>query len=160
MLFSRRSRSIACSIALVFLSACSAPVLKTPVRVAAYDGPLRSIDEVGVFLPAQSVKISKIDGVDVATFKRGDTAFGMGGWEIELLPGKHSLEFDYLLEVPAYTVRSSSPTIKVVDVEAGHVYLANDVTFPDQRWDVKVADVTTLERGNLAARRAAAAARN
>ena len=82
------------------------PFLKTPARVAAYDGPQRSIDEVGALLPAQSVKISKVDGIDVA---------------------------------------------------AGHVCIANDVTVPDRRWNVKVADVTRLERVNLAARRAAAA---
>ena len=156
MLLSRRPRFIACSIALVYLTACSAPVLKTPVRIAAYAGPLRAIDEVGVFLPAESIKISKVDGVDVATFKRAETAFGMGGWEIELLPGTHSLEFTYLLEVPAYTVRSSSPTIKVVNVEAGHIYATNDLAVPNARWDVQVEDVTGQERANLAARRAAA----
>ena len=154
MLLSRRPRSIACTVALLFLTACSGPVLKTPASIAAYAGPLRTIDEVGVFLPGPSVKLSKVDGVDVGTFKRGDIALSMAGAEIELLPGTYSIEFDYLLEVPAYTVRSSVPTIKTVNVEAGHVYIANDVTVPNGRWDVKVDDVTALERTKLAARRA------
>jgi hypothetical protein len=157
MPYSRLPRSIACAIALVMLAACSAPVLKTPVRIPAYAGPLRTIDEVGVFLPGPSVKVNKVDGVDVGTFKRADSGFGLGGWEIELLPGTYSIEFDYLLEVPAYAVRSSVPTIKIVNVEAGHVYIANGVTAPNSRWDVKVADVTALERANLAARRAVTA---
>jgi hypothetical protein len=156
MIIPYRPRLIACSVAIVFLSACSTQILKTPVRVPVYEGPLRSIDEVGVFLPTQLVGLSKVDGAYVIGFKRAEIPFGMGGWEIELLPGMHRLEFDYLVNVPNVTVRSTSPVIKMFNIEAGHIYIAGPADAPKGRWGVDVDDVTERERANLAARRGAA----
>jgi len=51
---------------------------------------------------------------------------------------------------------SSSPTIKVVNVEPGHVYIARFIAAPNARWDVKVDDVTAIEGTKPAARRAMA----
>lgn len=157
MLFSCRLCLIASTIALITLAACSTPILTTS-RVSAYTGPLRSIDDVGVFLQDQSVMLTKVDDVDLSTFRRTDGALTISGSEIELLPGTHSLEFRYLLEVPVYTIRSSSPTIKVVEVEAGHVYMPTYVVQPNSRWDVKIEDVTAFEHAKLTARRSAISA--
>jgi hypothetical protein len=145
---------IACSIAVVFLSACSTEILKTPIRIPVYDGPLRSIHEVGVLLPAQIVRINKVDGVEVKTFKRADVPFGMAGWEVELVPGTHQLEFDYVLDIPNRQVRSTVPSTITVNIEAGHIYSAYTADdAPKGRWRAALRDVTESERASLAARR-------
>lgn len=115
---------------------------------------MRSIHEVGVLLPAQIVQINKVDGVEVKTFKRADIPFGMAGWEVELPPGIHELEFNYVLNLPNRQVRSTVPSVITVNIEAGHVYSAYTADdAPKGRWRAALADVTEKERANLAARR-------
>jgi hypothetical protein len=151
----RPLRVLASGLAIVLLSACSTQILKTPQRVPAYAGPLRSVDDVGVFLPVQLYSLTKVDGTNVSEFKRPELPFGMGGWEIELLPGVHTLEIDYHLDLPNMKVRSISPVVQRVDIQPGHVYvLRGDAGFKG-RWNAEVVDVTESQRSALVKRRSA-----
>jgi hypothetical protein len=157
MITLRWSSLVACSIALVVLSACSTEILKTPVRIPVYDGPLKSIDEVGIFRPNQLVSIGTVDGINVGKYKRVEVPFGMGGWEIEILPGPHVFEFNYSLNIPNRTVHSTAPYVKPFTVEAGHIYVAQAAYGPRNQWSVDIVDVTESHRAWLVERREAVA---
>lgn len=145
----------ACTAAIVLLSACSTEILRTPIRIPVYQGPLRSTAEIGVFLPTHSILMYSVDGEKVSEFKRAEIPFGMAGWQIELLPGMHRLEFNYRQELPNVTTRSTAPAINMVNVEGGHIYALQAADLPNRGWGVDVVDVTEQEWARVAAKRTA-----
>lgn len=107
------------------------------------------MEEVARFLPTEVV-LNKIDGADVPAFKVTEY-YGMAGRNIEMLPGIHKLEYEYFHYGDKQIVRTIRPAVKVVNVEAGHVYAAELLTGERKRWDVNIVDVTERERAKLAA---------
>jgi hypothetical protein len=138
---------VSCSIAITLLSACSTPPAARP-RFPLYVGPLRPVEEVARFLPT-SVVLTRIDGADVPAFKLTEY-YGMAGRNIEMLPGMHKLEYEYFEYGQHRIVKTVTPAIKLVNVEAGHVYAAEVLLGERKRWDVNIVDVTERERAKLA----------
>jgi hypothetical protein len=138
---------VSCSIAITLLSACSTQPTARP-RFPLYEGPLRPAEEVARFLPT-SVVLNRIDDTDVPAFKL-TVYYGMSGRNIEMLPGMHKLEYEYFYYGQYQIVKSVTPAIKLVNVEAGHVYAAELLLGGRKSWDVNVVDVTERERAKLA----------
>lgn len=128
-------------------------MLNTTVRIPVYAGPLRSNEEVGVFLPTQAISLYSIDGAKVDQFKRAEMPFGLAGRQIELLPGMHSLEFNYAQDLPNVITRSTAPAIKMANIEGGHIYVVQSASLPNRGWGVDIVDVTEQEWARMAIKR-------
>lgn len=147
-------RTVACVTALLLLSACSATM--TPRRIPVYAGNLHALDDVGVFLNSQAINMYSVDGILVDDYVRSEFPVTLGGREIEILPGKHVVEYTYHIDLTTSSSSSRFPLKKIIDVEAGHVYTVSFAAAPHGAWDVAIRDVSATERIPLLARRAGA----
>ena len=121
--------------------------------VRIYDGPQRPIDGVAI---VQSDRLAKygtsmflmsIDGVHGPDKNYGWSSKIYGNYTIELLPGKHTLEFRYAEAVAAYTVQYSRTNQSITfTAEPGKIYLTGTKLDGDS-WEPQLYDMGPIPQG-------------